>query len=262
MAINWVGFFAVILAVVLFQFTYKRGLQLSFGRRALGLAVGTLLSLPAIWFTLYYFHFLPEPVWFYELRALRGSELLVVFLGVFGGFLASMLPRLLRTVPLFLVIGCGAAPFLKPIFRPLDRDVLRDRWQGDVCLQSTGSTCGAASTATVLKYFGIETTEKDVAKSAYTAGSGTEAWYLARFIRSQGLQANFVEGNGLDENIGFPAITGASIGVGHFIPILSFDKENGFTIADPLRKRETLRRRELEKRYDFTGVYLSVSEKS
>ncbi|MFK5922022.1 MAG: cysteine peptidase family C39 domain-containing protein [Verrucomicrobiota bacterium] len=127
-----------------------------------------------------------------------------------------------------------------------------------VCLQSTSSTCGAASGATILKALGVEVTESQLAAEAHSYMGGTEAWYLARALRKRGVTVRFRHGEGLDAEVNFPAIAGVRLGkVGHFIAILGKEGEL-FQIGDPLRGEESLAAEDLLKRYGFTGFYMEV----
>ena len=45
-------------------------------------------------------------------------------------------------------------PFIKPALDPIDLDRLRNQCVTEICIQSTFSTCGPSSSATILKAFG------------------------------------------------------------------------------------------------------------
>ena len=56
-------------------------------------------------------------------------------------------------------------------------------WNGEVLMQSTGSTCIAAAAATYLRMAGIECSEGEAAKRGLISGSGgtlTQAWRILR----------------------------------------------------------------------------------
>ena len=194
-----------------------------------------VLAVPAVLFGVYYLHVLPEREWFYTLRSWRGSELLGVFLGCAGGALASLLARPLLVFPLLLSAALGSAPCIKSLVEPLDQSDIRDHWEGDVCRQSTGSTCGPASLCTILKHLGADTTEGIVARAAYSTMSGTEAWYLARYVRSRGFVPTFRFLDTFSPAAGFPALVGVlQANNGHFIAVLDMTGDQ-ITIADPMR---------------------------
>ena len=219
-----------------------------------------ILAIPGASFTAYYAHVLPEPSWYYEFRSWRGTECLLVVLGVAGGLVASLLPRILLMVPLFGAAAFATAPILKPLVRPIPEGALKDKWDSEVCLQSTPSTCGVASVATILRTFGVTVTESQLAREAHSYVGGTEAWYLARAVRQRGCGARFDFRSGFDPEIPLPAVVGVRLGgVGHFIPILS--RGGGqFQIGDPLNGRETLSRDTLLERYVFTGFYMPIKK--
>jgi hypothetical protein len=257
---NPLGAMAAILAIAVFAFIYRwlRGTPLKL--RLLWLALFSFLSIPALLFAIYYLHVLPERAWFYELRSWRGSEFLALFLGAAAGAFAALLPRILLGLPLVGLTALVIVPHIKPLLGGLVNAAYREQWEEDVCLQSTPSTCGPASVATILRSMGIAASEKELARSAFSYGGGTEAWYLARQIRSRGLQAHFDFRSTFDPSVGLPAVVGVRIGgLGHFIPVLNF-ADGVITSADPLDGRETLPVAEFQRRYHFTGFHLVVSK--
>jgi ABC-type bacteriocin/lantibiotic exporter with double-glycine peptidase domain len=186
---------------------------------------------------------------------------LVLFLGVAGGFVATLLPRVLLILPLLGVSAFSIIPIIKPFIGPIPDGALKDKWDGQVCLQSTGSTCGAASTATILKHLGVIVTESELAAEAHSYAGGTEAWYLARAARSRGFDVDFLFTPGFTPEDGLPAVVGVRLGsIGHFIAILGKEGER-FIVGDPLRGRELLSREEFSQRYDFTGFHMRIKNK-
>lgn len=255
---NPLGILGSALAMAGFLAAYKLTLKRSRGQRALWAAVATLAALPAVWFAAYYLHVVPESVWLYEVRSWRGTELLAVFAGIAGGCLAALLPRWLLILPLFASLAVVMPPYLKPIVAPLDMSGLRDSWDAEVCLQSTEATCGPASVATILRQFGMEAQEGEVAKATHTARRGTEAWYLARYVRSRGLAATFEMRPGFDTGVALPALAGVRLdGTGHFIPLLE-SRDGRLHVGDPVEGDDWLTPEEMQERYQFTGFYLCI----
>ena len=235
-------------------------MQVPKGTRLPLAVVSVLLAIPGASFAAYYAHALPEPSWYYEFRSWRGTESLLILLGVAGGVVASLLPRRLLILPVFGTAAFAVAPVLKPFVRPIPQETLSDRWDAGICLQSTPSTCGAASVATILSYCGVRVGEKELAQEAHSYAGGTEAWYLARAVRNRGCDARFRFSSGFDPEIPFPAVAGVRLdSVGHFIAILSRAGDR-FQIGDPLAGREDLTRNELVDRYVFTGFYMAISK--
>ena len=256
---NWLGVFSAALALAAFSFTFYRARKIRLRRRLAMAGLALLLAIPGASFATYYAHLLPEPAWYYQFRSVPGTELAVSFVGVFGGMVASLLPRLLLGIPLFATGAFCFAPIAKPFVAPIPDGVLKDEWRDEVCLQTTASTCGAASLATILQSFGSEVTETELAAEAHSYMGGTEAWYLARAARSRGFRASFDFAPGFAPDADLPALVGVNFGLsGHFIPILKREGD-AYVIGDPLKGREVMSQEELLERYEFTGFYMPVS---
>ncbi len=253
---NWLGTTCAGLSLAAFFLCHRWALGLPPTRqRRIGIAA-LVLAVPGASFAGFYLHLAREAAWYYEFRSWPATECLLCFIGIAGGFSAALLPRQMRIVPLVCTAVLSIAPIMKPFIAPLHRDELRNDWSGPVCLQSTQSTCGAASAATILRAQGIATTESQLAHAAYSYAGGTEAWYLARAIRQRGARVRFRLTAGFNPDVNLPAIAGVRLGpVGHFIAILARDGDR-YRIGDPLNGPETLTRAELLARYQFTGFYL------
>jgi hypothetical protein len=261
MNFNWLGFAAAALSIVAFQLTYlglrRRSLRV---RLVVGI-VAALAAIPALLFAIYYLHILPECSWFYTLRSWTGSELLVLFLGCAGGATAALLPRALLPLPLLGTVILGVVPYVKPILGPLPDSVFTNQWQGDVCLQSTSSTCGPASLCSVLRKVGIDSSERAAAHAAFSYSGGTEAWYLARYARREGCTVHFQFGKTFLPSIPLPAIVGVNLGgVGHFIAVLALNGDT-VTLADPLIGKQQIPLAQFQKQYVFTGFHMAVSKR-
>ena len=223
----------------------------------LSLAIGVLLALPCALGIFYYSHMLDHALWYFELRTVPWIELTFSGIGFLGGAVYRWVDAETRmgrlAVPaLFAVIML--IPFMKPILEPLKVAALEDKCKGNVCLQSSGSTCGPASAATLLRGLGIPATERELAIESYTYPGGTEAWYLARAIRRKGADAEFVF---TDDTLPSPSIAGVRMGGGHFIAIERATQE-AVTFVDPLTGESTATPAELRARYRFTGFFLQV----
>lgn len=223
-----------------------------------------ILALPAVVYDLFYLHAFDNWVWLLELRSRPGAEFLAVGLGVFFGILDGYFRErsfISRGFVVF-VLGVGlAVPFLKPVFRPLKADSLRDRWEGDVCLQSSASTCGPASAATILKRFGLPASEAVLARDAHTSASGTEIWYLVRTLRQRGLQCQFRTRLVDWSAVRPPAIVGVTLpgtGSGHFVALLGANGSR-YEVADPLTGRHVIEPLDLRATHVFTGFAVEVS---
>ena len=259
MNLNWFGTACAVAALAGFFVSYRRGERAARDRRILLAAAASILAIPGVSFAAYYLHLLPEPSWYYEFRSWRGVECLLILVGFAGGSVATLLPRRLLILPLFCTAAFVLAPVLKPLVGPVSAGGLKNTWDGDVCLQSTASTCGAAAVATILRSCGVTATEGEVARDAYSYAGGTEAWYLARAVRKRGCRARFFHSSGLNSNVPFPAVAGVRLnGDGHFIAVLAHQGDR-FQIGDPLTGGEELSQQELLERYTFTGFYMHIT---
>ena len=219
-----------------------------------------VLAIPSLLFAVYYLHVLSERAWFYTFRSWTGTEFLVVFLGCTGGAAASLLHRFLLGVPLFAVIAVAVVPYVKPLMMPIPDSLFHEHWQDEVCLQSTPSTCGPASVSTIMKQLGGAPSEKATARAAHSYAGGTEAWYLARYVRSQGFRARFDFRETFTPSVGVPAVVGVRLGsAGHFIAVLEVSGDR-VTVADPLRGKERLSLAEFYRRYEFTGFHMVITK--
>lgn len=255
---HWFGLLCAGLAVAAFFLSYRWAASQSDGVSWGWLALSVLLAMPGASFALYYLHLFPEGSGYYQFRSWPGTELFLLPLGVVGGLIASRLPRSWLPISLLGVVAFSVVPFLKPFLRPIPNGLLDDQWNGAVCLQSTPSTCGAASVATILRSLGIPVNEAELAQAAHSYRGGTEAWYLARAARQRGCEVRFRFVEDWDDSYSVPAVVGVRLGaIGHFVPVL--EREGNFIlIGDPLVGPEKLTREELEERYTFTGFTMSV----
>ena len=258
---NFLGVIAIIIGIVGFAGSYRFFNSKPLKVRFIACSILGILSIPSLLFAIYYLHILPERAWFYTLRSWSGSELFAVFLGGAGGALASLLPRFLLVLPLGLTIVTASVPYLKMMMNPLEVGELRGQWEGDACLQSTSSTCGPASSASILRYLNYPASEREIAIAAYSSSSGTEAWYLARHLRSRGLTTHFDFRQTFTPSVALPAVVGVSLGnFGHFIAVLKIH-EGRVTVVDPLNGKREFKLAEFMKAYTFTGFHMTVTNK-
>ncbi len=258
MNLNWLGVISTILAFTAFFVVYRCAKNAPLKKRLLFALLASIAAIPGASFAAYYAHIFPEPSWYYQFRSITGTELLIVLIGLAGGFVATLLPRVILVLPLLGLAAFSIAPIIKPFIGPIPADTFQEEWDGEVCLQSTPTTCGAASTATILKGLGIEVSEAKLAKEAHSYAGGTEAWYLARAARSRGCEVDFAFTQGFTPEDGLPAVVGVQLGsIGHFIPVLGQEGEH-FIVGDPLEGRELLSLEQLEKRYKFTGFHMRI----
>jgi hypothetical protein len=236
-------------------------------------ALSCFAAMPALLFAAYYLHVLDRSAWFYQFRSLSGSELTAAGIGLLGGVLVGLIRHslYLKSRPIQGVLSAAvlvslvlvlAAPYAKPLIVPLSTP-LNGEWREGVCIQSSPSTCGPASVATLLRQLGQAATEEQLAREAFSCGSGTENWYLARTIRNRGLRATYVIGSPEPAELPYPSMAGSDLytkgGSGHFITVLAREGDR-YVIGDPLTGRKALTREEIRKRYYLTGFFLVVSD--
>jgi ABC-type bacteriocin/lantibiotic exporter with double-glycine peptidase domain len=150
-------------------------------------------------------------------------------------------------------------PFVKPLLDPIELNRLRDRCDGDVCMQSTFSTCGPSSAATLLKAFGQTASERQLAGECLTSRGGTEIWYIARAFHRRGLRQHVLIQKSENGSVPSPAIAGVVLrgGAGHFIAIMSQTADE-VTIGDPMKGKLVVKKADLTDYYHFTGFFLVV----
>ena len=178
-------------------------------------------------------------------------------LGLAAASLALMLRPWYRIAfVVLLLLPFVIIPFSKQLLNPLYVSSLTDNWEEGVCRQSTPSTCGPASAATLLKHLsGKKLSEAEIAKGALTTGTGTEAWYLAQYLKREGYKVNICTKR---RSPVFPSVAGIDMGgIGHFVVVFGVS-DKGIEIADPLDgKKSLVDPRSLR----FTGFYLQITPK-
>ncbi len=252
---------AVILGLALYALGYRWAT--AFASRADRWQLGFLLlviSLPGFAIPIYYTHLLPDWPWYLEWRSWPYIEIAVALVGLPLGYYARaqtagkwrIAPSLVLLVTLLLVF----LPFSKSLLRPVR--VANTSWVNHpelVWRQTTGSTCGPASLATIYRHFGVDRTEAQIAHAAFTSKSGTELWYLMRDARRHGLLVYAIEADSI-RDVGMPSIIGVKLGrFGHFVTLLDSDGRQS-VIGDPLEGQLTLTPAEFTARYPFTGTAL------
>lgn len=226
-------------------------------------AVWMLMGVPGSLMVLYYLHWFDEAKWFYEFRALPYSELTAAGVGLFAGALAEFIggSRRISQPFLLMILFLGiVVPYIKPLVTPIPGNRFSDRWQDDVCLQSTPSSCGAASAATVFRALGLSLREQDIARECFTSLGGTENWYIARAFGRRRCLVNYRIEAGFPADLQTPAIAGVRVGgVGHFIAIIG--STNGmYVTGDPLVGKQTVPTNQITKTFDFTGFFMEVQK--
>lgn len=225
------------------------------------------LAAPGVLFTLYYAHLFDDQHWFCVFRAAPFTELTAAGMGVLAGMAQALLPkkRLLiaawAPTALILLLFWLSVPYVKMLLTPIFVDPAKAAWRDGVSMQSTPSTCGPASAATVLRALGADISEAELARDAYSSQGGTENWYLARAIRRRGFSVNILQTRKETWELPIHAVAGTRLnsptGPGHFIAIISRDGDH-YTIGDPLRGRIVISPAKPDG-YHFTGFFLVIA---
>ncbi len=252
----------IILALILFKVGYLLYVRFDLLQiKFLIIVISFIFAIPGFLFSVYYLHFFDNAEWFYCFRSLPLIELSAAGSGLLAGVLYGFTYKLnifsFVFLTIFLCLGI-AIPYIKPIIDSNYENVISNKWSNDVCMQSSPSSCGPASAATLLKSVGIKISEKQLARECFTYSGGTEVWYLARAFRKRGLDVTFKIFSNLPYNLPVPSIAGVKIaGIGHFIPIIA-KIENSYIIGDPLVGKKVYTKSEIFKLYDFTGFFMIV----
>jgi len=213
--------------------------------------------------------FLDEPLWYIKFRVVNNIELLSSFVGLLSGFITfkdqrfgKIKLRFFNTCIFVICMILITIPFIKPIVRPIGWNFeFSHRWKDGVCLQSTSSTCGPAALSTIFNYYGISKSEEEIARESFSCSSGTENWYLIRYAEKNGLKAEVLNKNSLEE-VPIPSIIGTYINngrIGHFITILGREGDS-FLLGDSMNGRLLLTEEEFNKYYIFSNFVLYLEK--
>ncbi len=267
MTVNPNFYLALILGSALFLLSVKLfGKFGSIKSRYFTLIISVILVLISLAIPMAYFFFLfganPHYATF---RTMPYTELLVVLAAPFAGGVAaglaarkteSVTKRVIFRACLLVTIFYISLPFIKPMIRPLQKEI-GNQWSGNVALQTTASTCGPSSLATVLNHYGIKDSEANIAHRAFSSASGTENWYLARYAQQKGLGYQFLHEPDLSK-VPTPSIIGVKLGrVGHFITLYG-SSEGRYDIADSLSGLQQMTLEEFEQKYQYDGFVLHI----
>jgi len=262
MNINWLVIPTLAIALLLFVIGQRTVRRCRSRKGQFGLSVlWLLLGIPGFLLSLYYLHWFDDMKWFYEFRSLPFTELTAAGAGLFAGALAELVkgPQLVSRPFLIAVLCLGiTVPHLKPIFAPVPSHRFSDRWEDDVCMQSTQSSCGAASAATIFRSLGMALSEKDIARECFTYLGGTENWYIARAFRRRGYEVTYRIEEGFPSDLRAPAIAGVRVGgMGHFIAIVR-DSGGAYVTGDPLVGMQEVPANRIGEEFDFTGFFMEI----
>lgn len=165
------------------------------------------------------------------------------------GWRAIRLPPWRKAAVLIFVVFLGLQRSYAPIMgsRPAMKAA---QWRGEVCQQTTLSTCAPAACATVLGKAGFKTGEQEMADLCFTAESGSSSLSAYRGLKLKtagtdvdavafvGSAAELRRQNFIAGVISVPFDTGPSglfrRSARHELAILSLNPNASVTVADPL----------------------------
>jgi hypothetical protein len=185
------------------------------------------------------------------------------------GVLAAKVPKQDQRRALLILTGVvilrsGTLPFIGPL---LTRGELRTMKthvnRGDVCLQSTGYTCGPAAAVTALRRLGLHAEEGELGLMCGTDfffGTADDrlAAELAEHYGEEGLIVAHRYVESIDELRLWPvaiAVIHFNMFIDHYVTVLAFHGDK-VTIADPLGGEEELSVEELEKKWNHAAILL------
>ena len=152
--------------------------------------------------------------------------------------------------------------YIYPIIYPVEVE-LANNWEDGVCIQSSVASCGPCCAATILNYYGIRKSEKEVGPEVFLSKMGSDIWHLVRYIKDQGLNAKVIGVDEKPEDVPTPCIAmveqeGA---MGFYHCIVIFRKTDSmYEFGDPGAGRFTWPESAMLSQYRFLGYVIHVTE--
>lgn len=171
-------------------------------------------------------------------------------------WLAGMTPREAASFLLIMTVVLGAeAWMLRPVFSRC-KDIVNDN---GITIQSLDSTCGPAALSTLLRTFGHEVTEMELARIGGTRTNGMTGGELCSVAEQLGFKPRFVvtDPESIAGNAS-PCLLG--VGDDHWVTFLGYNHRIGkFVLADPSFGIDLTDRESLVKTWRGKALYLDPS---
>ncbi|EMI44447.1 peptidase C39, bacteriocin processing [Rhodopirellula sp. SWK7] len=177
-----------------------------------------------------------------------------------------------------LAIGYVVTPIARPILFPLTLDAV-PKWNRGVCMQSHAASCAPAAAVTLLKHYGINTSEHSMADACLSSTLGTAPLGLYRGLKTtaedHGYEARVAKrdpSEWLDSDqlpnvalVSFEAMPGMPMDnrflgsrfSGHVITVLGKTDGGRWLIGDPAVGKISWSDEELRRRITGEAIYLS-----
>lgn len=231
--------------------------------------------------------YLADSVWTAQIVPARMLPVFGNWLPLLAGVLAgigwviSRRPVWVRVVPLGLLLLCAIYVPYRWLFE--EHPAVRNIWAGDLCLQTTDATCGAAAAATLLQSAGIPATEHEMVDLCFTTWRGTPLHGVVRGLakKTEGTpwRVRVVRINeqalaeldrpailrvGLDEgttpNSRYVQQWGWVPGVAHMVVVTRFGPDGRLSIADPSTGWESWDHQALDVLWQGIAIYLEPQD--
>lgn len=254
-------YITIILSLVLCYAGYKLSKILSAGKYSTIIGI-VLLILCIPGFITIFFEAIPfiDRYLYIEYRSIEGIEVSTAFFSLLFSYIVFLKPKadkirwgILGKYVLIICFIMVIYPYVFSLMLPVGlKYKLEDRWVGNVCLQTSEATCVPAALASIYKYYGINKSEKEIAKATYTSLLGTEDYYMVRYARKNGLAVK-IYNNMKAEDLPVPSIISVKYNnIWHAVAVL--DKKDGsLIIGDPLTGRASYTNNGIVEEYNFNG---------
>ena len=261
-------FIMVFICSMLFLLSY-------FAYNNLGKTGKAVFSIGVIGLILLHVFVLADSTWWAKILPVKAiivySNLLIPLCGVLSGIIWAnkWLHKFRGILAIILLFFLAFIPTTRQI--PLKQAQFHNIWNDDICIQTNQTSCAPAAATTLLKHFGIETNEQEMAKLSLTRPDGTSLFGLFRAlkIKTQDSQYQILLGKAdleqLRKDTPLPVILivcldektnkndprysekwGWGVGITHTVVLFKFIDNDKIEIGDPSIGRETWNTKALE----------------